>query len=416
MLDKLTQRAEQARIVQIKSYVERDHYIVNLYASGLSAAEKVLLGRLAYHVNLKTGQCNPGSETLAEETHTDERWVRRILAKLEQAGWFTVKRRPGYHSNQFTLTIPEGVDWPSAEELKARREQKNTRANRPGYDRPGCYRSYPGLFDQIPGSIDPPNCLELLGEAPKKEPLHRGEREAELALSSNPHPARGGLNGHAPEFKSAPSFPSEESKPATSKEASKQDNKKATAAAATAAPMTAYDELRRVWQRGHISDERADRRAEDRRAYDRACRKAAPDQIFAGALVWVQAADNPRFLPTLATWLDAEGWSKAPREKAARAPRQQRQPRRRTNGGKVDLAAIFFEQAGLTMDDDDEMPQNEARRHGGQCNDDEGIEQQHRRRGQKILAASGRGTSKDFQSVQQICRNARRAGRILRDA
>jgi hypothetical protein len=297
----------EGQVVQIRNRDDRDHYVLNVFAADLSAAEKILLARLAHHVNSKTGQCSPGSEALAEETHSDERWVRRILVKLEQAGWLTVERRSGYHSNQFTLTIPEGVDWPSVEELKARREAKNsrqnTRANRPGYDRPGCYRSYPGQNDQIPGSIDPPNYLEL-GEPPKKEVLHKGREEnASLALG-DPSPARDRLNGSAP-GKDAPRFPSQESKQARKEEP-----------AAGATPVRDFAELRGVWQRGHLKDQTAARRAEDQRAYDRARRKAAANVIFAGALKTIQAADAPNYLPTLAVWLDGQGWSKAPPHRA----------------------------------------------------------------------------------------------------
>ena len=253
-----------------------------------ASAVKVAL-QLTRHFNEKDGgRAFPGYESLAEgcEPYTkdigiSERAVIRSIRLMHERGHLRVEwGKPGRgYPNQYWMIIK-----PALVQVL-------------GAGKPASVAAVKPASVAIKPALAQENLLKNLEGIPKKEYPHRGEREEEASLAlGDPLPARGGLNGHAPGFKSAPSFPSEESKPATSKQATKKASKQQAAAAATAAPMTAYDELRAIWQRGHISDERADRRAEDRRAYDRACRKAAPDQIFAAALKTVQAADARRLL------------------------------------------------------------------------------------------------------------------------
>jgi hypothetical protein len=75
--------------------------------------------------------------------------------------------------------------------------------------------------------------------------------------------------------------------------------------------------------------------------------------------VWVQAADNPRFLPCLAKWLACEGWSKAPPQARMRqgnglATAKGARGRYR-NGRKVDLAKLALGLGGYTETDDGRM-------------------------------------------------------------
>ena len=84
----------------------------------LTAGDKTILTRLALHLNLKTGRCDPGVGRLAIEVSirgTDpERAVRRSLAKGEKRGWIRRTFRHGgdakrqSQTNNYTLTIP---DW-----------------------------------------------------------------------------------------------------------------------------------------------------------------------------------------------------------------------------------------------------------------------------------------------------------------
>ena len=53
----------------ITNYRDRDRYVLVISAHpGLSAAEKLALIRLAFHVNFKTGRCNPAAVTLPKKS------------------------------------------------------------------------------------------------------------------------------------------------------------------------------------------------------------------------------------------------------------------------------------------------------------------------------------------------------------
>jgi hypothetical protein len=100
------------RPVVFHTFQERDLYVKALLAvTSLGAVDKLVLTRLAYYVNLKTGRCNPATETLARDIGTHERSVRRKLAQLEAAGWLNADRTRGRVSNQYALTIPADVDF-----------------------------------------------------------------------------------------------------------------------------------------------------------------------------------------------------------------------------------------------------------------------------------------------------------------
>src|SRR5688572_29641046 len=54
--------------------------------AALTAATKVVAQRLALHLNLQTGICNPSWETLARETSQSRATIARALDRLERAG------------------------------------------------------------------------------------------------------------------------------------------------------------------------------------------------------------------------------------------------------------------------------------------------------------------------------------------
>jgi hypothetical protein len=139
-----------------------------------------------------------------------------------------------------------------------------------------------------------------MGDA--KASPHEGERVGAGAPRS-PDPGAGGLDGRAPD-------------------AGKQAG--------------GYAELRAIWARPWIENEAA-----NRRAYAVACRKADPSDIADAARAWVEAADDPRYLPPLANWLDGCGWEKAPPQRRARQSRRQQL---RGDGGGV--VAAFMQFAG----------------------------------------------------------------------
>src|SRR5262249_18228171 len=85
----------------------------------LSDRDKTILTRLALHLNLKTGRCDPTLDLLALETsmpgneESARRAVRRSLERADNLGWI---ERTGRHSgsrlnrsNSYRLTIPKDI-------------------------------------------------------------------------------------------------------------------------------------------------------------------------------------------------------------------------------------------------------------------------------------------------------------------
>jgi hypothetical protein len=105
---------------KISSTQDRHNWITAMMLDArLSDRDKVLLTRLALHLNLKTGRCDPTLDLLALEVslHENEesarRMARRALEQAEKVGWL---ERTGRHagsrvnrSNSFRLTIPKDI-------------------------------------------------------------------------------------------------------------------------------------------------------------------------------------------------------------------------------------------------------------------------------------------------------------------
>jgi hypothetical protein len=88
--------------------------------------------------------------------------------------------------------------------------------------------------------------------------------------------------------------------------------------------------LRAIWRRGHAKDDLPEAVAAARRAFQAAIASGATDsQILNAAPLHVAAADDPRYLPSLETWLIARAYAQPP---------QQQKQRRGRRGGKVSAA------------------------------------------------------------------------------
>jgi hypothetical protein len=64
--------------------------------------------RLALHLNITTGRCDPSYRTLAAEVGVSERTSMRTAAALEAAGWLRIERTAGGSSrntNKFQLLV-----------------------------------------------------------------------------------------------------------------------------------------------------------------------------------------------------------------------------------------------------------------------------------------------------------------------
>jgi hypothetical protein len=105
----------------------------------LSARDKNILNRLAIHLNLKTGRCDPSIDLLAFEVSiggnhdSARRVVRRSLAKSEKLGWVKRIFRHGgdvkyrNQTNAYQLTVP---DLPAAGARGQNRQSERTKQAR----------------------------------------------------------------------------------------------------------------------------------------------------------------------------------------------------------------------------------------------------------------------------------------------
>jgi hypothetical protein len=118
----------------IRSTQDRHNWLKAMMLDArMSERDRLIVTRLALHLNLKTGRLDPSIGFLALECsipgncETAERVVRRSLAKAEQLGWIVrharhggVQRNSGNpggaqlnRSNAYRLTIPADVFVPT---------------------------------------------------------------------------------------------------------------------------------------------------------------------------------------------------------------------------------------------------------------------------------------------------------------
>jgi hypothetical protein len=86
-----------------KTFKERDAWMRAVLASDLSNGVMRLAVRIALHLNVETGRCDPGYDALASELRLSRRSIIRDVAVLEQAGWVSVARWRQHQSNHFSL-------------------------------------------------------------------------------------------------------------------------------------------------------------------------------------------------------------------------------------------------------------------------------------------------------------------------
>jgi hypothetical protein len=86
-----------------KTFKERDAWTRAVLASNLSNGVMRLAVRLALHLNVETGRCDPGYDALSSELRLSRRSIIRDVAVLEQAGWVSVARWRQHQTSQFSL-------------------------------------------------------------------------------------------------------------------------------------------------------------------------------------------------------------------------------------------------------------------------------------------------------------------------
>jgi hypothetical protein len=99
----------------IRKFEDRDNWMRLLLADAkLSSSAKVVAQRLALHLNIKSGRCDPSLERLAQGSGLSRSTIKRMLHELgEAAGWIGIKRGRGGRSlsgrgycHSFELLIP----------------------------------------------------------------------------------------------------------------------------------------------------------------------------------------------------------------------------------------------------------------------------------------------------------------------
>jgi hypothetical protein len=98
---------EQQEEIRKANFLARQKWIDGVQCrSDLTPAARLIGGRVGWHKNLETGQCNPGYGTLADESGYPTRTAIRAIAELERAGSIRVNRTSGgrgSNSNSYTL-------------------------------------------------------------------------------------------------------------------------------------------------------------------------------------------------------------------------------------------------------------------------------------------------------------------------
>jgi hypothetical protein len=96
----------QALAASPKTFAERDNWMRAVIASDLPPIARVVAIRIALHLRITTGRCDPSFPTLAAESHISERTTYRLVDLLEHSGWIAVTRASG-RGNQYTLVTPD---------------------------------------------------------------------------------------------------------------------------------------------------------------------------------------------------------------------------------------------------------------------------------------------------------------------
>jgi hypothetical protein len=88
------------------TFLDRDNWIRAVLASDLPHVAVRLAVRIAHHLHVGTGRCDPSYAALAAGSRIAERSVYRLVALLEHTGWLGVQRTRGRHANQYMLLNP----------------------------------------------------------------------------------------------------------------------------------------------------------------------------------------------------------------------------------------------------------------------------------------------------------------------
>lgn len=312
--------------------------------SDLSPVVRLCAWALARRRNVLSGHCSLSYAGLAKRMgNVAERTAIRAIHSLERAGLIIVDRRVGRgHTNLFTFVMLKKVTQP-CQGFAAEKGDKSG-AKRP----PEAARKSDKPGQETVTELCHPN-----KERASTKPSQHGERGCAPARATPQTGARAS-DGPAPVRKA---------EPATARPGGKIDS---GARERRGRKREAFAELRELWRRPWPDADDAEALA----AFSAAMREGVrADKILNAARAWVEAADLPRFLPSLTKWLTGHGWEKSPpgrdrpqRDRARDAARGSDRPRQQRNvSRKPDLFAIAMRVGGYTETPDGRFALGEAR-------------------------------------------------------
>jgi hypothetical protein len=95
--------------IQPRTFAVRDRWLRAVIASDLPHVAARVAVRIALHLRVDTGQCNPSHKALADGARVSERSVYRWIDLLESAGWIEIERASGLANQYVLLTTATSV-------------------------------------------------------------------------------------------------------------------------------------------------------------------------------------------------------------------------------------------------------------------------------------------------------------------
>jgi hypothetical protein len=300
----------------------------NQLQSPLSRHRPEVALQLTVHFNEhdEGGRAYPSCQAIGDAIGLSECTVRRSVERMAKEGdLYVVWGRQGRgHPNQYWMIVKPAP----------KREKKTGRVA-------------PVFAPQKTGIVKPASAVEKTGTAAPENHLNHfteGERlraapsagrETNAPAAVCGSPAGGRLEGAAGRRKGEEN-PERKEAAATGAGADSPERAVEPAGVSLVASLDvhrAWQDLRALWRRGWAADDAPRALAIAWQAFEQACEDGAePDDVLDAARAWIAAADAPRYLPQLATWLLASGWEQPPPQKKRRARGEG--ARRNGNGGK----------------------------------------------------------------------------------
>jgi hypothetical protein len=91
------------------TFAARDAWMRAVLASDLRHAARLVAVRIALHLHVNSGRCDPSFAMLAAELNIAERTAYRQVAALERTGWIARQGTRGRCANQYSLRNPDKV-------------------------------------------------------------------------------------------------------------------------------------------------------------------------------------------------------------------------------------------------------------------------------------------------------------------